>query len=108
MVKVRIETLPGKRIRAFVVSGHAGRAPYGQDIVCAGVSALTQAAVLGLEEYLGLTPEVAVREGYLACSLSQDEYWQEEAQAILATMVLGLKAMACMYPDSIRIEEVLG
>lgn len=105
MITVRIQRRGGG-IAGFSVEGHAGWAPRGRDIVCAGVSALTQAAVLGLEEYLGLAPEVVVREGFLRCRLGELGRASSEAQAILAAMELGLKAMAREYPKSIRIEEV--
>lgn len=107
MIAVRIERCPeGRGIAAFTVEGHAGWAPRGKDIVCAGVSALTQAVLLGLEEYLALNPEVKVKEGFLHCRLSGAEQKVPEAQAILATMELGLRAMAREYPRSIKIEEV--
>lgn len=31
------------------IAGHAGYAPYGQDIVCSAISAIVQTAILGLE-----------------------------------------------------------
>nr|WP_221040378.1 ribosomal-processing cysteine protease Prp [Gelria sp. Kuro-4] len=94
-------------ITGFSVAGHAGTAPKGRDIVCAGVSALTQAAVLGLEEHLGLVPQVTVREGFLSCRLGEPGKKADAAQAILEAMALGLEAMAEEYPDRIRVEEVL-
>ncbi|MDK2856190.1 MAG: uncharacterized protein PWQ86_1403 [Bacillota bacterium] len=107
MIRVRIERCPeGRGVAAFTVEGHAGWAPHGRDIVCAGVSALTQAALLGLEEYLALSPNVKVKEGFLHCRLRGAEQKMREAQAILATMELGLRAMAREYPESIKIEEV--
>lgn len=107
MITVRIERCrEGRGVAAFTVEGHAGWAPRGRDIVCAGVSALTQAALLGLEEYLALNPEVRVKEGFLYCRLRGAEERMREAQAVLATMELGLRAMAREYPQSIKIEEV--
>lgn len=106
MIEVRIQRRPGAGITGFSVQGHAEMGPKGQDIVCAGVSALTQAAVLGLEEHLGMTPQVTVRAGHLTCRLGEPGGKAREAEAILATMVLGLKAMAEHYPDRIRLEEV--
>lgn len=34
----------------ITISGHAGYAPAGQDIVCAGVSALTQTLIKSIED----------------------------------------------------------
>jgi uncharacterized protein len=39
------------------VRGHAGYAEHGKDIVCAGVSAITQAAILGLQALAEQYPE---------------------------------------------------
>ena len=46
MIKVTIDMSEGISIKT---TGHANYAPYGEDIVCAGVSAILQTAVLGLE-----------------------------------------------------------
>ncbi|HHY92318.1 MAG TPA: ribosomal-processing cysteine protease Prp, partial [Firmicutes bacterium] len=50
--------------------------------------------------------QVTVRAGHLTCRLGEPGGKAREAEAILATMVLGLKAMAEHYPDRIRLEEV--
>ena len=42
------------RITGFSCSGHSGYAEEGSDIVCAAISALTQGAVIGLKEVIGL------------------------------------------------------
>lgn len=39
----------------FHVYGHAGYAPEGQDIICAGVSALTFGTIHGMETYAGMS-----------------------------------------------------
>ncbi len=55
---LRKDTMPGQENKpgllvGFRIRGHAGFAEYGQDIVCAGASAIAQAAVLGLKDTLG-------------------------------------------------------
>lgn len=52
MIKVKIFFQPDGRISGFDVSGHSGTAAEGEDIVCAGVSSLTDTAFLGITEYL--------------------------------------------------------
>lgn len=90
----------------FSVRGHAGLAPRGRDIVCAAVSALTQAAVTGLEEHLGLHPRVRVGGGRLECDLAPGEEVDPRVQAILDTMVLGLRGVAQGQPGCVLIAEV--
>jgi len=93
------------RIAGFCVRGHAGLAPRGRDIVCAAVSALTQAAVAGLEDHLGLRPRVVIGPGYLECELPPGEEEDPRAQAILATMLLGLRGVAEGQPGRVQVRE---
>lgn len=47
MIRVEVDSRSG--YMNIKVEGHANYAPHGQDIVCAGVSAILQTAVLGLQ-----------------------------------------------------------
>jgi hypothetical protein len=86
------------RIRAFELSGHAGYADPGQDIVCAGVSALSIAAYNGLEHFLSVAPKVQEADGHLTCQLvGIPEQELEKAQWILQTMVLGIEQIHSTY-----------
>lgn len=86
------------RIRAFELSGHAGYADSGQDIVCAGVSALSIAACNGLEHFLSVAPIVQEADGNLTCELvGISEQELEKAQWILQTMSLGIKQIQATY-----------
>lgn len=96
---VRTEGLIG----AFTVTGHANTAPHGQDIVCAAVSALSQAAVMGLERHLGRKVDVTVQPGYLSCRLAEAP--DERTEAILATMLIGLREIARQSHKHVRIIE---
>ena len=49
MVKVEID-YHGKSISKILVKGHANTAPYGQDLVCAAVSAICTGAMNALED----------------------------------------------------------
>ncbi|HHW54258.1 MAG: ribosomal-processing cysteine protease Prp [bacterium] len=106
MINIAIERDKGGRIVAFRVRGHAGYATYGKDIVCAAVSALTQAAIIGLEEYLALEPTVVIEPGLLECTLKErPEGLAAQVDAILETMLLGLGGVAAEYPDCVCIIE---
>ncbi|MFZ3131410.1 MAG: ribosomal-processing cysteine protease Prp [Desulfosporosinus sp.] len=86
------------RIRAFELSGHAGYADSGQDIVCAGVSALSIAACNGLEHFLSAAPKVQEADGHLTCQLvGIPEQELEKAQWILQTMKLGIEQIQLTY-----------
>ena len=51
MVQVDIFKDKQGMINGYKVSGHAGYAEEGMDIICSAVSALTQAPLLGLERH---------------------------------------------------------
>lgn len=107
MVRVEVARSPEGRVTRFTVSGHAGFGYKGRDVVCAAVSALTQAAVLGLEEVVGLKPEVYIKRGYLSCSLPEGlgEEASRRAQDVLETMVVGLKSLAVAHPRFVQVKE---
>ncbi|MEL1133953.1 ribosomal-processing cysteine protease Prp [Desulfitobacterium sp. THU1] len=89
-----------QQIHKFELSGHAGYAEYGLDVVCAAVSALGISAVNGLEHYLPNKPEVEVDDlqGFLSCTLPELEpVTLEHAQWILGTMVLGIEGIRQSY-----------
>lgn len=96
MIEAHIARDAGGRIEAFQVTGHAGSGDYGKDIVCAAVSVLAQATVNGLEQRLGLRPQVRTGDGDLACRLPPDlpPHLAERAQDLLETMVFALRNLA--------------
>jgi uncharacterized protein YsxB (DUF464 family) len=103
-VKVRYDS---GCIASFEVSGHAGAAQYGKDIVCAAVSAVTQTAVEGLRKVAGLSPAVVIDDdsGFLSADLGPD-LTNGDAQTILATMLVGLRAIAKDNPRYVRIQDI--
>ncbi|MEE0681058.1 MAG: ribosomal-processing cysteine protease Prp [Candidatus Gastranaerophilaceae bacterium] len=95
------------RIAGFKANGHTGYAESGEDIVCSAVSALTQTAIMGLTEHLGLRASHEIKEGSLTCmldkSISNDEW--KSAEIILETMLLGLKSIEGNYCGYLRLTE---
>lgn len=71
------------------------------------VSALTQTAIMGLTEHLGLRASHEIKEGSLTCmldkSISNDEW--KSAEIILETMLLGLKSIEGNYCGYLRLTE---
>ena len=90
-------------ITGYKVSGHAGFAAAGEDIVCGAVSVLTQTPILGLEQHLKCQPSYHVDEedGILEVNLNNTP--NELTPAILATMEYGLLGVAEQYPKYVRI-----
>jgi uncharacterized protein YsxB (DUF464 family) len=91
-------------------SNHTGFADFGKDIVCAGVSSITQTAVLGIKELTNLKHSFKIDEktGYLKLELFDIEKSSADfcnAQVILKTMLLGIKNLQEQYPKYIKLED---
>lgn len=91
------------------VFGHAGYAPRGADIVCAGMSALFFTLVealdiAGLDKYVRLEdPGRAYIEFYTA-----RETLNKETQAQLKYFETGAQMLAEQYPDNVRVKIYKG
>lgn len=100
-------------IEKFLVHGHSGYARAGSDIVCAAVSSVSQAAVLGLTEVLGLQIGLEMEEDsglagpYLECVLPSDLDYsiREKANILLQTMFLTIKSIEEQYSKFVQILE---
>ena len=101
MITVTILTQEDGKITGFSAEGHSGTAPRGEDIVCAGVSSLTDSAFLGITEYLHRNVISKDSSGKLQMVLEGRP--DERTEAILETMLLGLTAIAEAYPRALRI-----
>ena len=101
MIKVKIFKESAGRIVGFEVAGHSGTAAHGQDIVCAGVSSLTQTALLGLGEHLHRDLDYSVASGELKMRLKGAP--DDLTEAILQTMLLGLMEIQKLSPEAVRI-----
>lgn len=107
MIVVAVERDGAGRVIGLTVNGHAGHAQYGEDIVCAGVSALAQTAVIGLRQVAGVEHQARSEDGFLECRLLAGASGAalDRAQAILETIVLGLKDIQQTYPKYVRVQD---
>ncbi|MDQ2818171.1 MAG: ribosomal-processing cysteine protease Prp [Candidatus Eremiobacteraeota bacterium] len=83
------------------ISGHAGFAQRGNDIVCAAVSALAFAAAFGLKRHCGASVELIDRpaEDFVLRSRGGGA----PAAAVLETALSGLRAIARSYPGYVKV-----
>jgi len=105
MIIVSVLRLHGL-IQGYTVRGHSGYRPPGEDIVCAAVSMLAQTTLLGLGRFIRKDLSYEVDDsGVLRCQLPDrmSKKEQLQAQAILETMVLGLKNVQENYSGYIRV-----
>lgn len=107
MISVKIQ---GKNNKAneITVSGHAGFADHGEDIVCAAVSVLTISILNGLTEIVGRKDlgEV-VEEGYVRFTIPEieDEPMKMKTDTLISTYRLGIRGIKEAYGDYIQFEE---
>lgn len=91
-----------QRPSSFVARGHAAFAESGEDIVCAAVSAILQAARLGLESHAGLGLQVDQHTGNLAVRWPESARERDDVRAIVATARLAVEQIAAQYPSHVR------
>jgi uncharacterized protein YsxB (DUF464 family) len=108
MIRVTIERLPlNEHIHSFKVKGHAMYADPGQDIVCAGVSAVTVGTVNAVEALLGFEMQAHMKDGFLQAEVPKDldSQKQEKLQLLLESMVVMLQTIENMYSDYIQVKQ---
>ena len=75
MVAVTVFTHAGRAV-GFLLKGHAGYGEQGEDLACAGISAITQTALLGITDVLKIKAKVTLEEG-VKHILENIDYWKK-------------------------------
>ena len=90
----------GVRKDGIMISGHAGYAPTGSDIVCAGVTALTQELIRSME---GLTDDRI--ETDIGSGMASIQYGDlsEKGRLLIDSFFIGICMIAEEFPDYVRI-----
>ena len=91
----------------FHVSGHANSGAYGEDLVCAAVSAVVQTAILGIREVLNIPAGISIEEGETSCILEQGVTAEnlKRAAIVFDTMLIGLKSIQASYPRTLKFRN---
>lgn len=84
----------------IMVIGHAGYGPSGYDIVCAGVTALTQSLVRSIED---LTEDKIEYEISLGKADIRYGNLSEKSKTLVDSFFIGICAVASEFPDYVRI-----
>lgn len=103
MISIKVWRNSNGEIIEFSLEGHAKFDVYGKDIVCAGISSLAQSALLGLLCYLKREDVYSVANGNMRVKLVEPPDMQ--TQAILETMLLGIKEIAKQYNNLVSVQE---
>lgn len=110
MIKAKLYQKENK-ICAFEISGHAGYAPHGEDIVCAAVTILSLNTVNAIEQFTDVPFQAESDEkkgGYLKVVFPLEGMEDERVQLLLQTLWLGLSGIETEYNKylTLKIEEV--
>ena len=98
MIKVRFSDTDALCLR---ISGHAGYAESGKDIICAGVSSIAY-ALLGYLAKIDETLEFKIEEGYM-CIISSS--CDQRVEATFDMAFLGLRQLEHEYPEHISVKK---
>lgn len=83
------------------INGHAGYAEIGKDIVCAGVTALTQTLIRSMQGLTRDKVEYEVSPGRADIHLGN---LSEEGKLLVDSFFIGICQIADEFPDYVRIE----
>lgn len=107
MIRVRIEEsiVSGENefyLSRIRVKGHAGYAAKGQDIVCAGVSALVISFVNGVETLCGKAIDGVVEEGLLDARVPRDPC----AQLLAKNLAQALEGISNAHAQYVKVDRM--
>ena len=84
------------------LSGHAGYAPRGQDIVCAGVSALFFCLIESLSQISNCKIKEIKENDLETLELTNNDY---NSRVLIQSFMIGCMLLANTYPDNIKIDN---
>lgn len=95
----------------MTASGHAGFAPHGQDIVCAGISAICFAAAEYLRQMRGegkllQEPVILLEPGEIRLECEPKVTAEEETEHVFGMLEIGCRLIAQSYPNNVSVADV--
>lgn len=109
MIHVTFSYNEAGRIHSFIVKGHADSGPYGHDLVCSAVSAITFGAVNAVLELTEIKLEITQGDdgGYLEVKVPQkvSEKQQAEAELLFRGMLVSLQTVEQNYGKHLSISK---
>ncbi|MBR6548089.1 MAG: ribosomal-processing cysteine protease Prp [Clostridia bacterium] len=106
MVQIDLD-VKGCRLR---VQGHAGTAPYGQDLVCAALSALTLSVAENVKcahtkSRLKMPPRIAVGEGECLVTCQPKRRYRTALREQFDQWAVAFALMARLFPERIQFRK---
>lgn len=100
MIKVEIEKIKGK-VKKVTISGHAKFSKLGEDIVCAGVSAISFGILNTLNKVDPDNVEIKVDDNEILIKTLKNT---KEIDLVLETLIIQLKTVEIEYSKYIKIK----
>ena len=94
MIEVRI------RPERIEISGHAGYAEPGKDIVCAGVTALTQTLIQSIDDLTDGEIEYRISPGKVEVEYRN---LSEKSKTLVDSFFIGVSMIADEFPEYVRV-----
>ncbi len=88
----------------FKIEGHAGYAEKGKDIICAGVSALSQTCMQSIIELTQDEPIYFETDGYMDMRCENPS---AETKILLKSFRIGIEAIGESYPEFIKVVRIV-
>lgn len=109
MIKAHFIVNADSQIISFKITGHADSGPYGSDIVCAAVSAVSIGTINSLQKLAGFEPVVEadnLNGGLLNCQIPATVEGRalETAQILLQNLQLTLQDITEQYGQYIQVQ----
>lgn len=107
MIYVNVKKDPSGFISSFTMEGHAGYAEKGEDLVCAGASAVSFGSLNAVMALTNVTPDIDQGEdgGLLSCVIPEGlpVEVREQVQLLLEGMIVSLQTIEREYGQYIQI-----
>jgi len=87
-------------------TGHAGFGKKNIDIVCAGISAIIQTAIVAITKVAGVSQKIKQKDGFLESSIKINKLESavlNDLIVIISTMLTGLEEIIKIYPEALKI-----
>ena len=97
MIQVNILRDRNEVVKGIDINGHAGYAEYGQDVICAAVSALVLNMANSVESFTDDHFEGSVSEDGGEFSFSFPDSISPESQLLMKSLILGLENILDEY-----------
>ncbi|AUB31341.1 ribosomal-processing cysteine protease Prp [Spiroplasma floricola] len=103
MVKAKIVE-KNNIINSFVVKGHANFDKFGQDIVCAGITAIVSGSLNALDIKFKNNVELNVNENEISIKVIKND---DLLNHLLEFMIIQLETIEVQYPKNFKIERMI-